>query len=99
MRPNSLHAADIAHFVHQQTDLADHHAHGAVLMARGEGVRVWDTEGREYIEAMAGLWCASLGFSEKRLADAADQLLLRRLAALVVVVPDQLYRRVIRLAA
>ncbi len=76
MRPNSLHAADIAHFVHQQTDLADHHAHGAVLMARGEGVHVFDTEGREYIEAMAGLWCASLGFSEKRLADAAYKQLL-----------------------
>jgi 4-aminobutyrate--pyruvate transaminase len=76
MRPNSLHAADIAHFIHQQTDLADHHAHGAVLMARGEGVHVFDTEGREYIEAMAGLWCASLGFSEKRLADAAYKQLL-----------------------
>jgi len=76
MRPNSLHAADIAHLVHQQTDLADHHAHGAVLMARGEGVHVFDTEGREYIEAMAGLWCASLGFSEKRLADAAYRQLL-----------------------
>ncbi|WP_431301494.1 aminotransferase [Sediminicoccus sp. BL-A-41-H5] len=76
MRPNSLHAADIAHFIHQQTDLADHHEHGAVLMARGEGVHVFDTEGREYIEAMAGLWCASLGFSEKRLADAAYKQLL-----------------------
>ena len=76
MRPNSLHAADIAHFVHQQTDLAEHNTHGAVLMARGEGVHVFDTEGREYIEAMAGLWCASLGFSEKRLADAAYKQLL-----------------------
>ena len=75
MRPNSLHAADIAHFVHQQTDLAEQ-SHGAVLMARGEGVHVFDTEGREYIEAMAGLWCASLGFSEKRLADAAYKQLL-----------------------
>ena len=26
--------------------------------------------GNKYLEAMAGLWCASLGFSEKRLADA-----------------------------
>jgi 4-aminobutyrate--pyruvate transaminase len=76
MRPNSLHAADIAHMVHQQTDLDAHGRDGAVLIARGEGVRVWDTEGREYIEAMAGLWCASLGFSERRLADAAHRQLL-----------------------
>ncbi|WP_426958655.1 aminotransferase [Muricoccus radiodurans] len=76
MRPNSLHAVDIAHHVHQQTDLNDVAANGPVILSRGEGVHVWDTEGKEYIEAMAGLWCASLGFSEKRLAEAAYKQLL-----------------------
>ena len=76
MRPNSLHAADLAHMVHQQTDLGAHGEDGAVLIKRGDGCRVFDTEGREYIEAMAGLWCASLGFSEKRLAEAAYRQLL-----------------------
>ncbi|MCB4822250.1 aminotransferase [Roseicella aerolata] len=76
MRPNSLHAADLAHMVHQQTDLDAHGREGAVLIARGEGVHVFDTEGKEYIEAMAGLWCASLGFSEKRLAEVAYRQLL-----------------------
>ncbi|WP_043361953.1 aminotransferase [Belnapia sp. F-4-1] len=76
MRPNSLHAADLAHLVHQQTDLGAHEAEGAILIARGDGVRVTDTEGREYIEAMAGLWCASLGFSERRLAEAAYKQML-----------------------
>ncbi len=76
MTPNSLHARDIASLVHQQTNL-DHHARdGAVIIERGEGCRVWDSEGREYIEAMAGLWCASLGFSERRLADAAHKQML-----------------------
>ncbi len=77
MQPNSLHARDIASLVHQQTDLDRHSREGAVLMDRGEGCRVWDTEGREYIEAMAGLWCASLGFSERRLADAAHRQMLK----------------------
>ncbi|KKC37410.1 aminotransferase [Devosia epidermidihirudinis] len=46
-----------------------------LIMERGEGIRVWDSEGRSYIDAMAGLWCASLGFSEGRLAKAAyDQM-------------------------
>ncbi len=76
MRANDLHVLDLAHLVHQQTDLGAHAAEGAILIERGEGCRVWDTEGREYIEAMAGLWCASLGFSEKRLADAAYKQLL-----------------------
>ena len=74
---NSLHARDIASLVHQQTDLDRHGRDGAILIDRGEGCRVWDTEGREYIEAMAGLWCASLGFSERRLADAAHAQMLK----------------------
>ena len=77
MQPNSLHARDIASLVHQQTDLGRHAREGAILIDRGEGCRVWDTEGREYIEAMAGLWCASLGFSERRLADAAHRQMLK----------------------
>ena len=75
--PNSLHARDIASLVHQQTDLHKHAAEGALLISHGEGCRVFDTEGREYIEAMAGLWCASLGFSERRLADAAHAQMLK----------------------
>ncbi len=75
--PNSLHARGIASLVHQQTDLDRHALEGAVLIERGEGCRVWDTEGCECIEAMAGLWCASLGFSERRLADAAHRQILQ----------------------
>ncbi len=74
---NHLHEADIAHVVHQQTDLGAHQKHGGKLIARGDGVHVWDTEGKQYIEAMAGLWCASLGFSEKRLAEAAYKQMLQ----------------------
>ena len=77
MPANSLQARDIASLVHQQTDLHRHQAEGAVMIDHGEGVRVWDTDGKEYIEAMAGLWCASLGFSERRLADAAHAQMLK----------------------
>ena len=77
MPANSLQARDIASLVHQQTDLHRHATEGAVMIDRGEGVRVWDTDGKEYIEAMAGLWCASLGFSERRLADAAHAQMLK----------------------
>jgi 4-aminobutyrate--pyruvate transaminase len=34
---------------------------------------VEDEQGRRYLEGMAGLWCASLGFSEQRLVDAAER--------------------------
>jgi 4-aminobutyrate--pyruvate transaminase len=32
---------------------------------------VWDDAGKEYIESVAGLWCASLGFDNERLVQAA----------------------------
>jgi 4-aminobutyrate--pyruvate transaminase len=34
-------------------------------------VRVWDDSGKDYIESIAGLWCASLGFDNERLVQAA----------------------------
>lgn len=41
------------------------------VVTGGEGVRVTDENGKSYIDAVAGLWCASLGFRNERLALAA----------------------------
>jgi adenosylmethionine-8-amino-7-oxononanoate aminotransferase len=38
----------------------------------GEGVRVTDRDGNVFVDAVAGLWCASLGFAPERLRRAAD---------------------------
>jgi 4-aminobutyrate--pyruvate transaminase len=38
-----------------------------VIISRGRGVHVYDVEGCEYLEGLAGLWCASLGFSDEHL--------------------------------
>lgn len=69
--PNSLAARDIASLVHMQTNLRRHQQEGPLLVVRGEGAHVFDDGGRDYIEAIAGLWCASLGFSSERLAKVA----------------------------
>ena len=39
-----------------------------VVIARGEGIHVFDDEGNRYIEALSGLFCASLGFSQEPFA-------------------------------
>ncbi len=44
---------------------------GVQIIERGEGVRVFDQTGRPYIEGMAGLWCAGLGFGNAELVEAA----------------------------
>ena len=75
-RANSAAARDIANVLHPYTDLKMHQEIGPVVITRGEGVRVFDDTGKEYIESVAGLWCASLGFSNERLAKAAyDQMI------------------------
>ncbi|NIJ14283.1 4-aminobutyrate--pyruvate transaminase [Saccharomonospora amisosensis] len=47
------------------------------IIVRGEGCRVWDSTGAELLDAVAGLWCVSLGYSERRLIDAATRQLER----------------------
>ena len=63
--------SDIAHHLHPYTQLRALEQEGPLVIVRGEGVHVIDEHGNRYLEGMAGLWCASLGFSEARLADAA----------------------------
>jgi 4-aminobutyrate--pyruvate transaminase len=68
---NSAAARDIANVIHPYTDLKTHQEVGPVVITRGKGVRVWDDSGKDYIESIAGLWCASLGFDNERLVQAA----------------------------
>lgn len=69
--PNSTAARDIAHVLHPYTNLVKHEAVGPLVIERGKGIYVYDDQDKEYIEGMAGLWCAGLGFSEAALVDAA----------------------------
>lgn len=68
---NSTAARDIAYALHPYTDHKQHLKDGPLVINRGKGVRIYDDQGKEYIEAVAGLWCASLGFDNERLVQAA----------------------------
>jgi len=68
---------DIATTIHPYTNLQRHEVEGPMVITEGEGVFVRDENGKTYLEGMAGLWCASLGFSERRLAEAAYRQMLK----------------------
>lgn len=68
-------ANDIAAHLHPFTNLATHPQLGPLVITRGDGIFVEDDQGRRYLEAMSGLWCASLGFSNARLAKAGSDAL------------------------
>jgi len=59
---------DRASVLHPFTALGTHRP---MVITHGEGVWVYDEHGNRFLEGVAGLWSASLGFSEQRLADAA----------------------------
>lgn len=63
--------ADIRLHIHSQTNWRAHESRGPLIIQSGQGAHVRDDAGNEYIEAMSGLWCASLGFNDQRLAEAA----------------------------
>ncbi|MBU2965592.1 aminotransferase [Amphritea sp. 2_MG-2023] len=46
-----------------------------LTMERGDGAYVYDSEGNQYLEGLAGLWCTSLGYNNRELIDtAAEQM-------------------------
>ncbi len=77
LRSNSTAQRDVESLIHPYTNLKTHLETGPLVITRGDGVRVYGEDGTEYIEAMAGLWCTSLGWSEQRLIDAAKTAMER----------------------
>lgn len=75
LRGNSVQARDVAHVLHPYTNARKLEESGPLVIERGEGIHVFDDEGNAYIEAMAGLWSVAVGFSERRLAAAAQRQL------------------------
>ena len=75
LAPNSLAAKDVAYTLHPYTNLALHEEQGPFIITRGEGINVYDEQGNKYMEGLAGLWCTGLGYSQKRLVDAATRQL------------------------
>ncbi len=72
-RSNSAASRDTAYHLHPYTNARKHEAEGPMVVNRGKGVYVYDDQGNEYIEGLAGLWCTSLGFGEERLVKAAER--------------------------
>src|SRR5262245_98765 len=65
---------DARFLVHGFTDLSRHRRQGPeTVITGGKGIYVYDEPGREYIEAVSGMGCTSLGFGEEALIDAAAE--------------------------
>ena len=64
-------ALDARHHLHPFTTHHELAAKGARIITRAEGCYVWDSEGHQLFDGMAGLWCTQIGHGRERLAQAA----------------------------
>jgi 4-aminobutyrate---pyruvate transaminase len=67
----NLAARDVETLVHPYINLARFRETGPLVIERGQGVYVYDSDGKPYIEGMAGLWCTALGYGNEELVEAA----------------------------
>ena len=68
---SNLAVRDIETVAHPYTNLAALRETGPLVIERGQGVFVYDSDGKAYIEGMAGLWCTALGYGNEELVEAA----------------------------
>ncbi len=76
LQPGSIAARDAAAVLHPMVNLGAIEDNGALIIKRAKGVYVWDDQGRQYIEGLAGLWSTSLGYGNEELADTARTQIL-----------------------
>ncbi len=68
---SNLATRDVETVLHPYVNLASFRDKGPLIIERGQGVYVYDTDGKGYIEGMAGLWCTALGYGNEELVEAA----------------------------
>lgn len=66
---------DSSHYLHPFTDFKQLAQQGSRIITRADGAYIYDSEGREILDGMSGLWCCSLGYGQDRISEAVYQQL------------------------
>ncbi|MCM2474076.1 aspartate aminotransferase family protein [Rhizobium sp. CG5] len=68
---SNLGAIDAAHHLHPFSNMKKLNAEGTKIIERAEGMHIWDSTGKQYLDAFAGLWCVNVGYGRNSIAEAA----------------------------
>jgi adenosylmethionine-8-amino-7-oxononanoate aminotransferase len=68
---SSLVALDRAHLIHPVANWRGHEQRGATVLRAGKGAWLRDAQGRELLDAFAGLWCVNIGYGHDSVVEAA----------------------------
>lgn len=66
-KAKALHQQDRAHLYHGFTPLSLQQNKGVPIFVKGQGVYLWDTEGKRYIDGLASLWNVHVGHGRKEI--------------------------------
>ncbi|WP_307732457.1 aspartate aminotransferase family protein [Massilia sp. MB5] len=69
----ALQAQDAAHYLHPFTDHKQLHSRGSRMIVRGDGIYLWDSEGKKILDGMSGLWCVNVGYGRSSIAQAVHR--------------------------
>jgi 4-aminobutyrate---pyruvate transaminase len=73
----NLQTRDVETLIHPYTNLDAHRTVGPLIFERAKGIHIYDVDGKEYIEGLAGLWSTSLGYGNEELIEAAASQMRR----------------------
>ncbi|EED36687.1 aminotransferase, class III family protein [Luminiphilus syltensis NOR5-1B] len=70
---HQLRAADAANLLHPWADLSALGDESAMVIKSAKGVHVYDSNGKQYLDAIGGMWCITLGYGNEELIEAMAQ--------------------------
>jgi L-2,4-diaminobutyrate transaminase len=74
MNPNdSFKDLDRKNFFHPFSSLGTHEKNGADIFVQGKGSTLIDSNGKKYLDGIAGLWCVNIGYGNKEMANAISE--------------------------
>ena len=66
-KAKALRQQDRDHLYHGFTPLSLHQQKGTPIFVKGQGVYLWDTAGKRYIDGLASLWNVHVGHGRKEI--------------------------------
>ena len=73
----ALDAIDRAHLIHPVSPWRVHEQRGPTVLSSGKGAWLTDGNGRQLLDAFAGLWCVNVGYGQESVVQAAAEQMRR----------------------
>jgi adenosylmethionine-8-amino-7-oxononanoate aminotransferase len=76
-RTRDLWEKDRAHFLHPWTHFDSFKTEGSLVLTEAKGARVFDSQGKSYLDGIGGLWCVNIGYGRREMAEAIFEQALK----------------------